>query len=141
MFYKIELDLLLVNFDIDPSQVSEIISLTPTRSWLKGESVYGTLRKYKTNGWRLSPGLDKSGTLEDHLDALFSKIKPVLSNFSNLPHSTEKELSCAIHIYHDKSNPDEEHNIPAIHLEREHIEILNQLGAEFDLDLYVLPKV
>ena len=140
MVYKITLDLVLTDFDIDPVQVSGILSLTPSRSWLKGEPIQRTALKCKTNGWLLSSGLDKSAELDDHIKALFSKVKPVLSNFNNLPPSTEKELSCAIYIYHKKDNVDEEHRTPPIHLEREHVEILNQLGAEFDLDLYVLPE-
>jgi uncharacterized protein DUF4279 len=140
MFYKIELDLVLTNFDIDPNQVSEMLSLTPIVSWLKGESIQRTARKHKTNGWRLSSGLDNTAELDDHINALFAKIKPALSNFNNLPTSTEKEVSCVIYIYHKTNNTDEEHRTPPIHLEREHVEILNQMGAEFDLDLYVLPE-
>ncbi len=140
MFYKITLDLILTHFDIDPAQVSGILSLPPTRSWLKGESIQKTALKRKTNGWLLSSGLDKSAELDDHIKALFSKVKPVLSNFNDLPLSTKKELSCAIYIYQKKDNVDEEHRTPPIHLEREQVEFLNQLGAEFDLDLYVLPE-
>ncbi len=140
MFYKIELDLILDGFDIDPTQISKILLLSPTQVWLKGESIQKTALKRKSNGWVLSSRLEKSAELEDHINALFSKIKPVLLNFHNLPLSTEKELSCAIYIYHEKNNSAEEHRTPSIHLEREHVEILNQLGAEFDLDLYVLSK-
>jgi hypothetical protein len=140
MFYKIELDLILDGFDIDPTQISNILSLSPTQVWLKGESIQKTALKRKSNGWVLSSGLEKSAELEDHINALFSKIKPVLLNFNNLPLSTEKELSCAIYVYHEKSNTAEEHRTPPIHLDREQIEILNELGAEFDLDLYVLPQ-
>ena len=112
----------------------------PTQVWLKGKSIQKTALARKTNGWVLSSGLDKSAELEDHINALFSKIKPVLSKFSNLPDRTEKELSCAIYIYSESNNPEEEHRTPPIHLDREHVEILHQLGAEFDLDLYVLSK-
>lgn len=140
MFYEIELDLTLHGFDIDPDQISKILSLSPTQVWLKGESIQKTALKRKSNGWVLSSGLEKSAELYDHINALFSKIKPVLLNFNDLPLSTEKELSCVIYIYQEKGNAAEEHRTPAIHLEREQVEILNQVGAEFDLDLYVLPQ-
>ena len=66
-------------------------------------------------------------------DAIFSKLKPVVPKFSNLPARTEKQLSCAIYIYSAGNNPDEEHRTPPIHLDREHVAILNQLRAGFDL--------
>lgn len=140
MFYEIKLNLVVTDFDVEPSQISDILSLAPTQSWLKGESIQRTARKYKTNGWLLSSELGKHAELNDHINALFSKIKPVLSNFNKLPRSTEKELSCVIYVYHQKGNPEEEHSTPAIHLDREHIMLLNQLGTEFDVDIYVLPE-
>ena|SRR5215211_2347679 len=140
MFYKIELALILTDFDEHPTQISDILSLMPTQIWLKGEYVHKTALKRKTNGWVLSSGLDKDAELEDHINALFSKIKPVLASFSNLPPTIEKELSSAIYIYSEENNPNEEHRTPPIHLDREHVETLSRLGVEFDIDLYVLSK-
>ncbi len=139
MFYKIQLDLVLTSFDIHPDQVSEILSISPTRTWMKDEPIQKTALKRKTNGWLLSSGLDQRAELVDHMNAISSKIKPAIGNFANLPTSTHKELSCAIRIY-SNGTPEEEHRTPPIHLEPEHVKFLNELGAEFDLDLYILPE-
>lgn len=92
MFYEIEPDLILDGFDIDPTQISKILLLSPTQVWLKGESIQKTALKRKSNGWVLSSRLEKSAELEDHINALFSKIKPVLLNFHNLP--SQQRKSC-----------------------------------------------
>ena len=42
MHYEVQLDLVLTDFEIKPDQVSAILSLDPSRSWLKNDFIQNT---------------------------------------------------------------------------------------------------
>ncbi len=139
MYYEIVVDLLLTGFQPDPSEITTLLGVQPSQSWLEGDLVGRTALRRHSNGWLLSSGCDRTSELESHLDALFEKVAPLKDRFSMLPPSTEVGVSCAVYVYHSISE-DEEHNTPAIHLDAKQVHMLNALGAEFDVDLYVLQK-
>ncbi len=138
MHTEIRLDLVLTGFAEHPNEISGRLAMQPTRYWLKGEQILDSALKRKTNGWLLSSALRRDADFDDHLQHLTEKLEPIKQRFADLPASTHVELSCAAYIYCSHSI-DEEHNTPSIHLKPQHVSLLNQLNAAFDLDLYVLP--
>ena len=140
MNYRIRVDFIITHFDEDPASITETLSLSPSQSWLKGESIGGSTVRRKHNGWLLSSGLNDRAELDEHLSALFAQLDPALARIALLPASVSRELACAIYIYHGPADSAEEHSTPTINLTPEQLAMLARLGAGFDLDLYVLPE-
>ena len=139
MHHEITLDLVLTGFQSDPSEITTLLGVEPSQSWLQGDLVARTMLKRHSNGWLLSSGRDRTSELESHLFALFEKVAPIKERFRVLPPSTQVGVSCAVYVYHSASE-DEEHNTPALHLNADQIRMLSTLGADFDIDLYVLQE-
>ncbi len=139
MHYEITLDLVLTGFQPDPDEITTLLGVKPSQTWVQGDLVPRTSLKRHSNGWLLSSGCNRASELKAHLVALFEKVAPVKERFGLLPSSTQVDVSCAVYIYHSAST-DEEHNTPALHLDSNQIRMLSTLAAEFDIDLYVLPQ-
>jgi hypothetical protein len=139
MHYTIEVKYILTSFLVNPEEITKILGIQPTKSWRKGELIPKTSLPHKTNGWLIESGLGKNAELENHLESLKHILNPAIDKIEQLPKETEAEISCVVNIYHSRSI-EEEHNTPALHLDLKHIQLLNQLKAEIDYDLYVLPE-
>jgi hypothetical protein len=132
---RIRVDLRILGEDVDPKNLTEFLGVQPARTWLKGELVSPRSGiKFKENGWELSSGQDQHLDFEFHIRALLHKIEPNVDRFIQMCSQYHVELSCAIYIYYNN-----EESTPWIHFDRTAMNIFNQIGAEIDFDLYVLP--
>jgi hypothetical protein len=120
----------ITEFECSPSEITKILNITPSKTWQKNEPIDERIvARHKENGWRISSSLSKESNLEEHIKNLSQVIIPHKAKFKNLPSSSYVELSCCIYVHHE---------VPEISFSANTIQLLSELQAEIDIDLYCL---
>lgn len=134
---EVFLDFCIWNFeDITHEEITQTLGITPTRIYIKGQQVDAKfLRISKTNGWRMSSGLDTHVSFEDQMIAMLNIIEPKIDLFKPFCDNYYCEFACAIYIYYDNDE-----STPWLHLDHRYNELIKKLNIQFDLDLYCLPN-
>ena len=128
---KTIVDLDISSFKEHPLEIAKILDIQPSRIRLEGELVYpNALIRHKENGLEISSSLSSSHPFMEHIDSLLKILIPLKDKFKNLPSTCEIILSCHIYIYED--------SMPAICLDAKTVNLLSDLNAEIDIDLYYL---
>jgi hypothetical protein len=119
------------DFECSPTEITRILGLNPTETWLRGDKVLPVAdNTLKENGWRLASPLHPINTpLDEHLDALSSLVLPRATAFSMLPTGSIVEISCVICSFTHR---------PVIHFSQEHVAAATSLKASIDVDVYDL---
>jgi hypothetical protein len=125
---EIRVQLNLTGFAGDPKRLSEIIGLTPSKTWLAGEAIERSKRKYESNGWRVSAPRDVDD-VEAGVDALFGYLAPRWESLRNVSQLCRVELSIVVYA---------ERQVPAIHFRDDQIRRLIELSGKIDVDVYCL---
>jgi len=84
-------------------------------------------RTYDTNGWRVSA--ERPLEVEIAVDALFERLAPHWEALRELSGESRVELSIVIYAGQQ---------VPAVHLRRDQIDRLAELGGSVDVDVYCL---
>lgn len=132
---KVEVFLEISGFeDVSHTDITQLLGLEPNRVYVKGQPRNpqgGSLAR--TNRWLLygySPERPRL-LFEDQVDALISLVMPRLTAFQALCHRYTCVLRCGVMSYCENGE-----STPAVHLERRHVELLEALTADFDVDIY-----
>ena len=115
---------------INAEQITNTVGIDCDRSWSKGELRPKTQIKEKQNGWVLNSGLDKSDSLEEQIKSLLSRVNGISNKIKELSEDSIIEVSCA--IYTSES--------PPLYFDKELVKRIEALGANLDIDLYLLPE-
>lgn len=130
---KIRMSLRVLEFDCNPDSITEILKITPDKTWIKGDVInQKSILKYKFNGWELKSDVSENSDFETHLNDIISKVDENLNSFIEICNKYYSEISCAIYL-------DENDSMPSVHLSKKNIKLLNSLGLEIDFDIYLLP--
>jgi len=119
----------LILGEIPPEEITKVIGVPPTETWLKGDSILGTPRLQKKNGWVLAPKIDeKSIDLEDYLQPLLDLLVPRAEEIAKLcdDHNLFSQICCGIDIVDDA---------PVIDFSRETMAKIAQLKTTLDIDI------
>ena len=94
-------------------------------------------RVLPTNRWLLYA--DKSACpeadFEEQMDALLAIVTPQIEKFKSLCNRYTCNINCVLEMYFNNGE-----SIPSIHLDKRHIEFMETLTAEFDVDIYCFRK-
>lgn len=125
----IKVSLTLTDFSCSPDDITEILGVDPTFSWLQGDVINpkSTLVR-KENGWRLDVPSDQDASLNNRVNRLKDVLGSRVKNFRNLPVDCYIELSCCVRT---------DGEAPEFHLDRAAIAFLASIDAELDVDLYL----
>jgi hypothetical protein len=123
--------LLIYNFKCEPNEITQILDIVPTETFLKGMKVNPkTINTHHYNGWWLASKLDSNDMdVEKHVQALTAIIESKLDNFKSLPSECQIELSCGI----TWNNLDDR---PGLHFSSNTIKTLAQIGGTIDIALF-----
>ncbi len=101
---EIKVKLVIADFECSPEEITKILEINPTKTWLKGEPVLPTARNFhKQNGWVLqSPNNSVNSTVDAQVESLLSIIAPHVDKFATLPKDVYIELSCVIFTDSDR---------------------------------------
>ena len=125
---EIRVQLSLTGFAHDPRKLTEIIGLTPSKTWVAGEPVERSKRTYESNGWRVTAP-QRVDEVEAGVDALFDHLAPRWENLRNVSRECRVELGVVVYA---------ERQVPAIHFRDDQIRQLTELSAKIDVDVYCL---
>ncbi len=131
MSFEISASLSFTGLNFDPQSITKELGIIPTKTWKLGDLIHpkATVTR-QHNGWFLESQLSKNYELENHIKSLFEQLKPVWDIVQQMSHNYDTEISCVIYT---------DGEIPTIHLDQEIINKSNQINAEIDIDLYILP--
>jgi hypothetical protein len=116
--------------DDSSSEREELCSLFPDRVWSKGDIRPNTKIIEKNAGCIFNSGLEKEAPLVQHIEALLIRTKPIIQVIKRLSEQNTVEIWCAIYT---KSSP-------PLFFDNNIVEGIAKLGANFDIDLYLLPE-
>lgn len=135
---EIIIDLRVMDFECAPFEITRLLGLQPTVTWSKGEakskSGRGT-QKFEENGWAWSRKLQSTeGALDFNtlFADLLKEVGPVKDNFKRLPARTCVQLACVAYI---------RNGTPSFSLEEPIIQLLADINASVDFDLYCLNAI
>lgn len=123
----------LVISDFEPAQpsaVTELLGVEPTRAWGKGDRdpAHPTARRTFST-WELRSPVERTAPFEDQLDALLPLLEARADQIRAAKERWSASVACAAYFY--KVNP-------GFSLSEAHLARLTALGLGLDLDLYCL---
>jgi hypothetical protein len=129
MLPEIEVEFCITGSDLLPQQITAFLDLTPTRAWLKGDSIQGTKLRRKHHGWSLSLG-EKAPSLDlgkqiDNLIAILLPKNECINWICNEFHM-ECEVACAVWIKDET---------PSVNLGPQTLLALSRLNSTLDIDV------
>lgn len=114
----------------DPNIITNIIQITPTRTWMKGETIReGLLRK--DTCWKLATEYEESLDISVQINKIRNLIQDKKDQIVVLKHTYN--LECKFDVVVNIENNEK----PAMYLDKETITFIYELEAEVDFDLYV----
>ena len=132
---EIKARLTVARFECSPEEITQILGIRPTKTWLRGETVTPRAKNvHKSNGWTLRAPCDPlNSTVDEQVDSLISIITPHIEAFAKLPTGVYIELSCILYVY--------DYSRPVIGFSASTVRILAQIGANIDIDIYDLREI
>ena len=129
MLPEVRVEFCITGHELLPTQITQILGLPPSRTWIEGESIQGTKLCRKHNGWCLAlnavePTINLEVPIRELLEVLLPKAEEI--GEVCIGRDLECELSCAITI-------DDE--TPIINLSPETVSDLGRLRAAIDIDI------
>src|SRR5262249_33144452 len=101
----------------------------PSRTWIAGERVGPTIRKYESNGWALESQLLTEMNPEAHLQELFRRIPDQIVHQLRLVTSEWKIQFSLVLEMQDET--------PPFNLRVDTLQRIASLGASLDVDMYL----
>lgn len=129
---EIKVSIKVTNFDCNPGQITKILDLKPTKTWLKGDLVHPkAINTHKENGWMFQLQISTDTPFRQQMQTLLDLAIPKKQLFLNLPNDAEIEINCVVYSIHGR---------PDISLSSAMIKAVGEINAAIDFDLYQLPS-
>ena len=118
-----------VNGDFDPSDISQLVGMPPTKSWRKGEINQRTHLERKFSRWSLYSRLERTCELEAHLADVIQQLNANKSKFVELSLKYGGVMQMVAFFKVD---------YPGLHFGRKLVESLAEFSLSVDFDFYYL---
>ena len=117
----------ITGLGIAPEEITRVLGITPTKTWLVGESIQQTGLRHKQNGWCIATAAEVV-SLEETTQQLLAVLSPKANAINELcsKHDLDRELNCAIYVVNET---------PAVNFSRGVIVALAEIGASIDVDI------
>lgn len=111
----------------DPDDITEVIGISPSRTWREGEARTPLLR-WKKSGWSLVFGPERSVDLEAQIKRMLDTVEPIQERLRSARdrYNAEADVFCSADI---------DDRTPAILLGAETLSRLARLGVELGIDI------
>ncbi len=121
----------LTGTNFNPEEVTSLLGIVPTKTWRKDDQTLDSLLTRKRDGWRLSTGEEESLDLNNQLRPVLDQLKPHFSKIKDVCARLhlEVEMGFAVNVENGET--------PALHFDKDIVQIAADLNAEIDIDLYV----
>jgi len=119
------------DFPCPPAEISRLLELVPSGTWVAGETVLSHGRVARTNEWRLESALGEDSPLDAHIEDVLGKIAPRLSILRGRIHPLAIGINCVSYFAEYQGN--------GFHLSADLLARLAAQQLSFDFDLYGNP--
>ncbi|MFN5540438.1 MAG: DUF4279 domain-containing protein [Candidatus Melainabacteria bacterium] len=123
----------ITDLHFTPEELTKLLGIQPTRAFKKGSKIDKLSIEHKFNGWILSSGISEEESFCDHIQSLVTIIESRIDLFTLVCNQYSSVISSSITI-----NKEYQESLPSIHLDERAMKVFTQIGAEFDLDLYII---
>jgi len=115
---------------ITPEEISNHLGITPSKTWLTGDSIRGTGLRRKHNGWSLSTKRCRTYDLDEQIILLMVKILPKSREITQLikKYNLIGEVACHVDVV-DVT--------PSINFKPDLLSQLAGLGVYLDINLVI----
>jgi hypothetical protein len=124
-------ELIITSNTITPIQISNILGILYDECHLVGDLRKNTIIQEKENVWIIRSHLLRSISINEHINELLERISPTIERIGELAtqHEIRVQFSCVIFTS----------TRPPLSFSREQVVLISKLGANIDIDLYLLP--
>lgn len=130
--FEIFLALRISDFVCPPEEITRILGVEPSRTWLKGQRTAGSVgAPLPSNRWQIDHPFDASrgNDLNLHIASLLTVIRPIKSRFKALPAGARRVVFCAIYEVDRKV---------WINTSAQTVSEIAEIEASVDIDYYAL---
>ena len=114
---------------LSSSQMTMKLGLIPDRAWDIGDFRPKTRYKEKINGIIIESGIERKGSIEEHIESITAKIHPIQEKILNLSEKCQITLST---VYYSS------YCCPALWFDNSFVKLLASINAEIEMSGYVL---
>jgi hypothetical protein len=127
---KVRARLIVLGFSCSPKDITKILGIDPTKSWMVGDRVLPVAKNvHHENGWSVDSPVDREHTTPEVAVQALLRLFPDRNAFRRLPKDAEVQLTISVMGYTER---------PSVFLSRESIEALAEICASLDVDPYDL---
>lgn len=113
----------------DYREVTKVIGREPSSAHSEGETNPCTGKPFRTMTWRFDSGYDDTVPLAQHIGAIIDWLGGSPEAIKRLSESYRITLQCVGYF--------PKHQL-GLHLSRDHVRLLGQMGVEVDMDFYYI---
>lgn len=125
---ELQVALIISSFSCTPEQLTDLLGVSPSDTWLTGDPIGVGSGKRKFSGWRLKAPVSHGAPLGEHVAWLIQSL-PNNLNFTSVTSHWEVELAVVAHLYR---------TTPEMHLSSAQVAQVGRWNASVDVDLYIL---
>lgn len=127
--WEVKVGLDVYGFSCSPDEITKLLGMAPTRTWLRGDPVPRTILRREDNRWILNAACDTTVALREQVDSLLEQVSPAASRFAGLPSEARVQIFCAVY--------DSDRAVD-LSFSKKAVEKIAALGAEINIDYYDL---
>ena len=128
-YMEIIVRLKIFSDSLSSEQMTTMLDFKPDRAWNIGDFRPKTRYREKINGIIIDSGIERKGSIEEHTEAIMTKLEPLCSKLLLL--SAQCEITLSVVYYSSYCNP-------GLWLDSSFIKFLSSINAGLDMDGYVL---
>ena len=113
--------------DFDPGEISRTVGVQPTECWRKGDVNPRTHLERKFNRWSLYSRLDRTNSLEAHIEDVLQQLGSSKQSFAEVTAKYRGVMQVVAYFNTD---------YPGLHLEDRIVRALGAYGLGVDFDFY-----
>ncbi len=129
---RIKLILLIFGEDFDTNAITNVLKLSPTNFWKKGDKILGRNKELirQESCWELDFDFVSSVFLDDITDQIVRKFSNNLDNIEE--YFYQNKLQAKFNIIVEIVNNEK----PALYFNKKFLNIVSKINGEIDIDLY-----
>jgi len=128
-YMEIIVRLTIVGEILSSEQIVTTLGIVPDEAWNIGDFRPKTRYREKNNGIRINSGIERKGSIEEHTEAITTKLNPLRSKLLEL--SKKCDITLSVVYYSSYCNP-------GLWFDSSFMKFLSSINAGLDMDGYVL---